>query len=546
MSAPGTAWDALRRHHARVRRRPILSLFDADPNRAADFSIGADGLLLDWSKTNIDAEGRALLLELAEATDVAARRRAMFAGARINETEGRAVLHVALRAGDDAAITVDGQDVMPGVRAMRARMGAFAEAVRTGRLAVAGGPVADVVSIGIGGSDLGPAMAAQALSPFHDGPRVHFISNIDGAHLHDTLLPLDPRRTLVIVVSKTFTTAETMANAEAARRWMAQAVADPAGQFAAVSSADERAARWGIAPDRVFGFADWVGGRFSVWGPVGLALMIAIGTGNFARFLAGARAMDAHFLNAPAARNLPVILALTGIWHNQICGHASRAVLPYEQRLARLPAYLQQLDMESNGKRVTLSGRRLGRHSAPVIWGEPGTNGQHAFHQFLHQGTRITPCEFLVAREGHEPDLAAQHRLLVANCLAQSAALLRGRSLAEARALVHAAGHRGAAAERLARHRTFPGNRPSVTLAFGRLEPFTLGQIIALYEHRVMVEGAILGINSFDQWGVELGKELALSLAPLLNGKDVTGIDGSTAALARFLRAPPHDGQGGR
>ena len=530
-------WAALRGHHAKVADRSILSLFD-DPNRAADFSVTADGMLFDWSKTNIDAEGRALLAMLAEASDVEGRRAAMFGGEKINDTEGRAVLHAALRAGEDAVIRTDGQDVMPGIRAVKAKMAGFARDVREGRFTGQGGRITDVVNIGIGGSDLGPAMATLALAPFHDGPRVHYVSNVDGAHVHDTLKGLDPATTLVIVASKTFTTIETMTNADTAKRWMAGRVRDPAAQFAAVSTALEKTGAYGIDPARVFGFEDWVGGRYSMWGPIGLSLMIAIGPERFEEFLAGGRAMDAHFLTAPLSRNMPVLLALVGIWHNQICGHATRAVLPYDQRLSRLPAYLQQLEMESNGKRVARDGSDLTMNSGPVVWGEPGTNGQHAFYQLIHQGTRVVPCEFLVAKRGHEPDLAHQHLLLVSNCLAQSEALLRGRSLDEARAIMAGKGATGAELERQARHRVFPGNRPSTTLAYDQLTPFTLGQIIALYEHRVFVEGVILGINSYDQWGVELGKELALALQPVLEGSRGTeGKDGSTAALVGFLRS---------
>ncbi len=530
-------WQALKDIHARKGSRPILDLFAADPARAAGFSVSAGGMLFDYSKTGIDAEARAALIGLAEVSGVAEKRAAMFGGAKINDTEGRAVLHVALRADDEAAITVDGADVMPGVRAVRARMAAFAGDVRSGAFAGQGGRITDVVNIGIGGSDLGPAMATLALAPFHDGPRVHYVSNVDGAHVADTLKGLNPETTLVIVASKTFTTIETMTNADTAKRWMAARVATPGAQFAAVSTAADRTAAYGIDASRVFGFEDWVGGRYSMWGPIGLALMIAIGPQAFDEFLAGGRAMDDHFVTAPFARNMPVMLALVGLWHNQICGHATRAVLPYDQRLARLPAYLQQLEMESNGKRVGVDGADLPTHSGPVVWGEPGTNGQHAFYQLIHQGTRVVPCEFLVARHGHEPDLAHQHLLLVANCLAQAEALMKGRSLDEARAIMSKKGLTGAELERQARHRVFPGNRPSTVLAYDRLTPFTLGQIIALYEHRVFVEGVILGLNSYDQWGVELGKELALALQPVLEGKaDAAGKDGSTAALVAFLR----------
>ncbi|MGQ0566107.1 MAG: glucose-6-phosphate isomerase [Gemmobacter sp.] len=529
-------WDALHAHHAANPDRAILPLFD-DPDRAQDFSARAGAMLFDYSKTGIDARARDLLIALCDASGLAAKRDAMFAGARINETEGRAVLHTALRAPAGVSVVVDGVDVVPGVQATRARMAAFAQDVRTGRFRGQGGAITDVVNIGIGGSDLGPAMATLALAPYHDGPRVHYVSNVDGAHVHDTLKVLDPATTLVIVASKTFTTIETMTNADTAKRWMAGTVADPGAQFAAVSTAADRTAAYGIDASRVFGFEDWVGGRYSLWGPIGLALMLAIGPARFDDFLAGGRDMDERFLHEPWGRNMPVLLALVGLWHNQICGHATRAVLPYDQRLGHLPAYLQQLEMESNGKRVGMDGADLGMHSGPVVWGEPGTNGQHAFYQLIHQGTRVVPCEFLVAKGGHEPDLAHQHSLLVSNCLAQAEALLRGRSLAEATAIMAKRGLTGAELDRQARHRVFPGNRPSTMLAYPKLTPFVLGQIIALYEHRVFVEGVILGINSYDQWGVELGKELALALQPILEGKaNAAGKDGSTRALVDYLR----------
>ncbi|ESW61083.1 MAG: glucose-6-phosphate isomerase [Rhodobacter sp. CACIA14H1] len=528
-------WAALAAHHDAVKDRHILDLF-ADGARAAAFTAQADGMRLDWSKTNIDAEGRRLLVALAEAAGVADKRRAMFTGERINDTEGRAVLHTALR-NLDGTVIVDGKNVVAGIVETLERMEAFARDVREGRFTGQGGRITDVVNIGIGGSDLGPAMATLALAPYHDGPRCHYVSNVDGAHIADTLRGLDPETTLVIVASKTFTTIETMTNAETARDWMAGKVANPAAQFAAVSTAADKTAAFGIDPSRVFGFEDWVGGRYSMWGPIGLALMLAVGPEDFRTFLAGGRAMDVHFQTAPFDANLPVLLALVGIWHNQICGHATRAVLPYDQRLSRLPAYLQQLEMESNGKRVAMDGSDLTMHSGPVVWGEPGTNGQHAFYQLIHQGTRVIPCEFLIARRGHEPDLAHQHTLLVSNCLAQSEALLRGRTLDEARAIMERKGLTGAELDRQARHRVFPGNRPSVTLAYEKLTPFVLGQIIALYEHRVFVEGVILGINSYDQWGVELGKELALALQPVLEGRQgAGGKDGSTAALAAWFR----------
>ncbi|MFD1882308.1 glucose-6-phosphate isomerase [Paracoccus pacificus] len=527
-------WDELVAYRRAHEDQPILALFDKG-DRVERFGTKAGGLWLDWSKTAIDDKALELLLQLADKGGVAERREAMFAGAHINETEDRAVLHTALRNLNDAVV-VDGVDVMPGVRAVHAAMSDFARKVRDGRFKGQGGAITDVVNIGIGGSDLGPKMATLALAPWHDGPRVHFVSNVDGADIADTLAPLDPATTLVIVASKTFTTIETMTNAETARRWMERAIGAAApGQFAAVSTALDKTSAFGIDADRVFGFADWVGGRYSVWGPIGLSLMIAIGPDRFDEFLAGGAAMDAHFRATPLDQNLPVMLALVGIWHHQICGYATRAVLPYDNRLSRLPAYLQQLEMESNGKSVAMDGTPLERVSGPVVWGEPGTNGQHAFYQLIHQGTAVIPAEFMVAARGHEPDLAHQHMLLVANCLAQSEALMRGRDLEQARALMAAKGLTGAELDRQARHRVFPGNRPSTTLLFDQLTPRMLGQIIALYEHRVFVEGVILGINSFDQWGVELGKELALKVEPLLKGQDTGGHDPSTVHLAEMV-----------
>ena len=528
-------WQALLAHYEGVKHRPILSLFD-DTARAELFTARAGEMVFDWSKTNIDADARAMLLALSEASGVAAKRQAMFSGETINETERRAVLHTALR-DLEGTVIVGGKNVVAGIVATLERMEAFAADVREGRFTGQGGQITDVVNIGIGGSDLGPAMATLALAPYHDGPRVHYVSNVDGAHITDTLRGLDPATTMVIVASKTFTTIETMINAQTARDWMSKVVKNTDAQFVAVSMAAEKAAAFGIDASRVFGLENWVGGRDSMWGPIGLALMLAVGPTRFREFLAGGRAMDEHFLQADFDHNLPVLLALVGIWHNQICGYATRAVLPYDQRLTRLPAYLQQLEMESNGKRVAMDGSDLTIHSGPVIWGEPGTNGQHAFYQLIHQGTRVVPCEFLVARHGHEPDLAHQHLLLVSNCLAQAEALLRGRSLAEAQAIMETKGLVGDELERQARHRMFPGNRPSTVLAYPKLTPFVLGQIVALYEHRVFVEGVILGINSYDQWGVELGKELALVLQPMLEGKvSSAGKDGSTQMLVDYLK----------
>lgn len=533
------AWADLAAHRTRTVSQHLRELFAADTNRFQTFSARLEDLLLDYSKTAVTPETIELLLALAKAADVEAKRDAMFAGEPINTTEGRAVLHTALRNQSGKPVMVDGVDVMPEVNAVLERMSAFADGIRSGRIAASdGGRFTDVVNIGIGGSDLGPVMATLALAPYHDGPRLHYVSNVDGAHIADTLAKLDPARTLVIVASKTFTTIETMTNAATARRWIAGALGEHAvGQhFAAVSTALDKVAAFGIQPDRIFGFWDWVGGRYSVWSAIGLPVMIAIAPENFRAFLAGAHAMDEHFRTAPLAQNLPVLFGLIGLWHRETCGYPARAVLPYDQRLARLPAYLQQLDMESNGKRVHKAGGAVTRPTGPLVWGEPGTNGQHAFFQLLHQGTDIIPCEFLVAAEGHEPELAHQHRLLLANCLAQSEAMMKGRTLEEAKAQLVKQGLSAEAIEQLAPHKVFPGNRPSVTIVYRKLDPFTLGRLIALYEHRVFVEAAVFDINAFDQWGVELGKELATALLPVIEGKaPAEAHDASTAGLARYL-----------
>ncbi len=530
-------WDQLKALHAKSQDRKITDLF-ADEARSEAFSVETDGLYLDYSKTNIDAQAYAALIELAQSTGVEKRREAMFAGEKINETEDRAVLHTALRNLDGGPVLVDGEDVMPGVLDTLEKMADFANAVRDGSFAGAGGKITDVVNIGIGGSDLGPAMAVPALAPFADGPRAHFISNVDGADLADKLAVLDPKTTLVLVASKTFTTMETMMNAKSAFDWMAKEVSEPATQFAAISTAMEETAAFGIPAERVFGFQDWVGGRYSMWGPIGLSLMIAVGPDDFKDFLRGGQAMDRHFVEAPLADNMAVALALVGIWHHQISGYGTRAVLPYEQRLLRLPAYLQQLEMESNGKSVSLEGKELSQTVGPIVWGEPGTNGQHAFYQLIHQGKQVVPCEFLVGAQGHEPELDHHHKALLSNCLAQSEALLLGRDYETAKSMMAAKGFEGDALEANAMQRVFSGNRPSTTLMYKTLTPFVLGQIISLYEHRVFVEGAILGINSYDQWGVELGKELAVKLAPAVEDDGSTeGLHVATAALVKKAKA---------
>ncbi|MQW89024.1 glucose-6-phosphate isomerase [Sinorhizobium saheli] len=517
----------------------IRAAFSADPDRFSRFSLSLGDLLFDYSKCAVNDRVLDGLEALARAARVEEKRDQMFRGDIINITEERAVLHTALRNRSNRPILVGGRDVMPDVNAVLEAMGAFAEDVRSGALKGATGKkITDVVNIGIGGSDLGPVMATLALAPFHDGPRLHFVSNVDGAHIADTLKLLDPETSLFIVASKTFTTIETMTNAATARAFIAGKLGEAAvgDHFAAVSTALDKVAAFGIDASRVFGFWDWVGGRYSIWSAIGLPLMIAVGAENFGRFLDGGHAIDEHFRTAPVRENIPMLLGLIGFYHRNVLGYPSRAILPYDQRLARFPAYLQQLDMESNGKAVTLDSTPVEFSTGPVVWGEPGTNGQHAFYQLIHQGTDIIPAEFMIAANGHEKDLRHQHQLLIANCLAQSEALMKGRTLTEAKAQLTSKGMDEAKADRIAPHRVFTGNRPSLTFVYGELDPFALGRLIALYEHRVFVEGALFNINSFDQWGVELGKELATGLLPVVEGKEsAEGHDSSTAGLVAAL-----------
>ena len=526
-------WATLKADRVGLSGTHMWALFAADPERFNRFSATACGITLDFSKNLLNEVALAHLMQLARASALEPKRDAMFAGEPINATEGRAVLHVALRAGAQARFSCNGRDVMADVLHERERCLAFAEDVRQGRIMAADGqPFTAVVNIGIGGSDLGPAMAVQALSPFaHESIATHFISNVDGAHLADTLKSLNPARTLFIVSSKTFTTMETMMNAQSARAWLKAALGEGAvaQHFAAVSTNLSETAKFGIPETRVFRFWDWVGGRYSVWSAIGLSLMIAVGRIHFTAFLEGAAAMDHHFRTAPLEQNLPALLGLIGIWNRNVLGCASFALLPYDQRLARLPAWLQQADMESNGKRVKLDGSSVDHATGPVVLGEPGTNGQHAFYQLLHQGTDPVPADFLIAAEPVAAD-AAHHRALTANALAQTEALMRGRTLEEALAQ--------GVSPALAPHKVFPGNRPTNTLVYRRLDPRTLGSLLALYEHKVFVQGAIWGINSFDQWGVELGKELASRLTPILEGKaSADGLDGSTRGLLARLAA---------
>ena len=520
------AWVALGGHfEAHGRELDLREAFARDPGRAAAFSFQAPEVFADLSKNRIDIATLRFLLALAQECALPARRDALLAGGVANATEGRAVLHTALRAPAGAATPFNAE-----VHAVLDAMLAYAEQVR------ADAAITDVVNIGIGGSDLGPQMVVPALHAFtQPGRRLHFVSNVDGHDLARVLPLLKPRSTLFIIASKTFTTQETMANAQAAKAWFeANGGTDVARHFAASTTNVKAAAAFGI--HTTFGFWDWVGGRYSLWSAIGLPIAIAVGAANFRALLAGAHAMDRHFAEAPLAQNLPVLLGLLDVWYRNFHGFTSRSVAPYHQGLARLPAYLQQLEMESNGKCVDELGQRLPFGTSPVVWGEAGTNGQHAYFQMLHQGTDVIPVEFiLVKRAAH--DLPDSHTKLLANGLAQAQALMLGKSAAEALAENAPTAAPGFDREQLARHRSFPGNRPSTTLVLDELTPRALGALIALYEHRVWTSGALWGINSFDQWGVELGKALCNALLPRFASGDVAGLDGSTAALLQRLRA---------
>ncbi|MBV1700643.1 MAG: glucose-6-phosphate isomerase [Hyphomicrobiales bacterium] len=536
------ALSRLTKDHASHGHPTISQLFVEDPRRFADFHVVLDDLLFDFSKHRLTRSTLAHLVALAQAASLPARRAALFAGERVNNTEQRPALHMALRDFSGLPKWVDGHDIMPDIAAERAKAYDFARQIRSGQTRGAtGAAFTDIVNIGIGGSDLGPAMAVRALRPFcQQGLRSHFVSNVDGADIADTLQDLDPARTLFIIASKTFTTQETMTNAATARAWIVAGLGEAAvgAHFAAVSTRLDKVAAFGINAARVFGFWDWVGGRYSLWSSIGLPIILAIGPENFDAFLRGANAIDRHFQEAPLERNIPVLMALIGVYYRNICQFPTQAIIPYDQRLARFPAYLQQLDMESNGKHVTRGGQPVQVATGPIVWGEPGTNGQHAFFQLLHQGTDIVPVDFLVAARPLAGD-AHHHNLLFANCLAQSEALMRGRNQPEAERQLRAAGMSETAAAELAPHKVFEGNRPSSTFLYQSLTPDMLGRLIALYEHKVFVQSVIWDINPFDQWGVELGKELASTLAPIVadNKAPLDGLNGSTAGLLDWWRA---------
>jgi glucose-6-phosphate isomerase len=543
MRLPETpAWQALGAHHQTLRSAGLRELFDADPGRGPAMTVEHDGIVVDYAKNLITPETLRLLVRLAEERGVREGIEEMFTGGRINTTEDRPVLHTALRSKATDSVPVDGHDVLPAVHGVLGRMSVFAEKVRSGAWrGFTGEPITSVVNIGIGGSDLGPAMAHRALREHAPNELdVRFVSNVDGHDLQRALHGLDPARTLFVVASKTFTTVETLTNARAARAWLLAAMDDETAMrrhFVAVSTNAAEVTAFGIDPATMFGFWDWVGGRYSLPSAIGLSLMLGIGPDRFRELLAGMRSMDQHVRTAPLERNLPVLLGLLAVWYRNFWGAQTHAVLPYDQRLARLPAYLQQLDMESNGKSVTRDGHPVQVDTAPIVWGEPGTTGQHAFFQLLHQGTTIVPCDVIgVLEPGH--DLPGHHDLLMANLFAQTEALAFGKTAQELAA-------EGAPTE-LAAHRSFGGNRPSTTILLPRLTPYTLGQLIALYEHKAFTQGWIWGINSFDQWGVELGKALATRIHHELSTEADTasGHDSSTTALIaryRHARKERHD-----
>ena len=528
-------WQNLQKHYDAQKDVQMRDLFAKDPERFKTFSLDFDGLLLDFSKNRITGETMKLLQALAVERDVPGWAKRMFNGEKINLTENRAVLHVALRNRTNRPIFVDGKDVMPEVNAVLDHMDKFSRAIRSGQWkGYTGKTITDFVNIGIGGSDLGPVMVTEALKHYADGPRAHFVSNVDGTQIVETLKTLSPETTLFIIASKTFTTQETLTNAHSARDWLLAAAKDKAAvakHFVALSTNEKEVRKFGIDPVHMFEFWDWVGGRYSLWSAIGLSIVLSIGYENFVEMLEGAHAMDEHFLNAPPEKNLPLTLGLIGIWYNNFFGARTHALLPYDQYMHRLPAYFQQGDMESNGKGVTRQGEKLDTASGPVIWGEPGTNGQHAFYQLIHQGTQIVPADFLAPIETQNP-LGEHHLILLSNFFAQTEALMKGKTADEVRQELQKEGLEGDALEKLIPHKVFTGNRPTNSILFHKLTPKTLGVLIALYEHKIFTQGIIWNINSFDQWGVELGKQLAKAILPELEKPGtITSHDSSTNGL---------------
>ncbi|NNE39730.1 MAG: glucose-6-phosphate isomerase [Marinicaulis sp.] len=537
-------WQSLEKRASSISGQTIRSLFEDDGDRFSRFSVEAAGLLLDYSKNKITKETLDDLVALAQACGLENAKAAMFAGEKINQTENRAVLHVALRDFSARVFHVDGENVTLGVENVRRRLSDFCARVHSGEFSgYSGRPLTHVVNIGIGGSDLGPLMAVDALRPYWiKGRQANFVSNVDGQHIADVLAGADPERTLFIVASKTFTTQETIANAATAKEWFLASGAsekDIAKHFVALSTNEKAATEFGIAPENIFEFWDWVGGRFSLWSAIGLSIALQVGYSNFEKLLRGAHVMDEHFRAAPPEKNMPVLAALVGIWNRNFIGANAHAILPYDQHLARFPAFLQQLDMESNGKSKTMDGANVAQATGPVVFGEPGTNGQHAFYQLLHQGTDLVSADF-IASAISAADTGDHHRLLLSNFLAQTQAMMRGQTKDEARDALNEAGHAGPDADILAAHKTFPGDRPTNSILMEKLTPETLGALIALYEHKIFCQGVIWGINSFDQWGVELGKTLAKELLPKIaklggDADQTRSDDASTDGLINWI-----------
>ncbi len=536
------AWRALQAHKKKLSDIHMRDLFAQDANRFEDFSAQFGDILLDYSKNIITKETMRLLFDLAEQAQVKDWIGYMFSGDKINITEDRAVLHIALRNRSGRSIKLDGEDIMPGINSVLARMRTFTEDVREGRwLGCTGKRITDIVNIGIGGSDLGPVMVCEALRPFaKEGLNVHFVSNVDGTQVVETLRGLSRETTLFVIVSKTFTTQETITNAKTARDWFLTrggTKAAVAKHFVAVSTNAKAVANFGIDTDHMFEFWDWVGGRYSLWSAVGLSIALYLGMDNFEKLLSGAHEIDEHFRTTPFEENMPVILALLGMWYNNFWSADSHAILPYDQYMHRFPAYFQQGDMESNGKRVTRDGDAVDYSTGPVIWGEPGTNGQHAFYQLIHQGTKLVPTDFLAPVDTKNP-IGQHHMILLSNFFAQTEALMRGKTEAEVRAELEKEGMSDELLEEALPHRVFPGNRPSNSILFQKLMPETLGALIAMYEHKIFVQSIIWDVNAFDQWGVELGKQLARKIQPeLMLGETVESHDSSTNGLINhFLR----------
>lgn len=536
------AWKALQEHYEEIAALHMRNLFADDPDRFEKFSLRLGDILFDYSKNRITENTQGLLIDLARQAGLAEKIQAMFAGEKINTTEDRAVLHVALRNRSNRPILVDEEDVMPEVNRVLAKMRVFSEAVRSGDWkGYTGKSMTDVVNIGIGGSDLGPQMVTAALAHYAQPDlRSHFVSNIDGTHLAETLKNLSPESTLFIIASKTFTTQETMTNASSAKAWFLSESNDEAAvakHFVAVSTNTAKVIKFGIDPENMFGFWDWVGGRYSLWSAIGMPIVLAIGMDHFEALLRGAHSVDEHFRTAPFEENIPIIMALLGIWYNNFFGAETQAILPYDQYMYRFSAYLQQGDMESNGKGVTKNGDRVDYSTGPIIWGEPGTNGQHAFYQLIHQGTKLIPCDFLAPAKSLNP-LGEHHSILIANFLAQTEALMRGKTAEEVRTELSASGLSGEALEILVSAKTFEGNKPSNSLLFRELNPETLGALIALYEHKIFTQGLIWHVNSFDQMGVELGKQLAKAIEPELIGEEqVSSHDASTNGLINYYKS---------